>query len=139
MTSPLAAILALSAVMGATEPIPCERPSDCPDASVCISGTCRIGSASSAVEELYPLAVPPPIVLSDDVKLQKLAKPLYGNFKRILLGPAHTMLSSEQLPFTHRVEGVSQAKLADSWQAGAIELFAWSCAPVKRLENYACW
>ena len=97
--------------MGATEPIPCERPRDCPDASVCVTGTCRSGSASSVVEELYPLAVPPPIVLSDDVKLQKLAETFVRQLQADLAWSGfYTMLSSEQLPFTHRVEGVSPSE-----------------------------
>jgi TolB protein len=102
----------------------CEQPSDCHD-GVCISGTCRTGSASSAVETLYPLAVPPPVVLGTGARHKELAERFVEQLRKDLAWSGfYSMLSVERMPFSYRVEGASpsEARRLLWQQAGAFRV-----------------
>ena len=119
------AILVASVALGATDVRPCEQPADCMADSVCVAGTCRTGSASSVIEKLYPLAVPPPIILDGESDIREAAEGFVSQLRAALEWSGfYSMLSIERMPFTYRVEGGSPSETRRLlWQkAGAFRV-----------------
>ena len=69
-------VLAAIAVCQVVTVTPCDRPADCGDRGVCVAGECRLGSARAVVERLATIAVPAPLLVDGDARLEARAASL---------------------------------------------------------------
>ena len=124
------------AVVGSPDVLPCEGPSDCSAGDVCVAGTCRSGSGKSSVQELYPVAVPPPTLLTADAHVKAVGTRLVEQIRRDLQWSGfYSVLASDSFPSTHQVEGVSPSEVRRLlWQtSGAYRLVRVAVRPSPEL------